>query len=239
MTSWEQFKTTAQQEKDALDAKFTDTDITSKVSQMNTALSRYVSRAGISTVADSASDPDYATAQSIFQGLTSGVNQYSALNKRMAQQLGNLSGNADIQNKLKQVGELRQDIPRLEKELADTRLDLETAKARQQNADKPVDDTSFYQGFSAKVGFTKPLHTYSIPVLIGFGLLLLFLSGLMLRDFFTPTIGNAYGSSVYDTDGVFSLFTDSRFYSVASGATFVFAVVGILAYSGFLGQTLK
>lgn len=239
MSTWEQFKTTAQQEKATLDAKFTDTSITSKVSQMNSALARYVSRAGISKVGNSASDPDYASAQSIFQELTSGVNQYTALNKRMAQQLGNLSGNADVQNKLRQVGELRQDIPRLEKELADTRLDLETANARQQNAIKPAEDTSFYQGFSATVGFTKPLHTYSVPILVGFGLLLLFLSGLMLRDFFMPTAGNAYSTSLYAEGGVFSLFTDSRFYSVASGAAFVFAVVGILSYAGFLGQTLK
>ena len=239
MSSWDQFKSTAQQEKTALDTKFTDTDITSKVTQMNTSLSRYVGRAGISTVGNSGSDPDYTNAQTIFQELTTGVKQYSELNKRMTQQLGNLSGNADIQNKLRQVGELRQDIPRLEKELADTRLDFETAKARQQNATTPTEGTSFYQGFSATVGFTKPLHIYSIPILIGFGLLLLFLSSLMLRDFFMPTAGAAYENSLYAAGGVFSLFTDSRFYSVASGAAFVFTVVGIVSYSGFLGETLK
>jgi hypothetical protein len=239
MTSWDDFKKTVQQEKSMLDAKYTDVFITSKVTEMNTALSRYVARAGISTVQNSASDPDYMRAQSIFEDLTAGVKQYTNLNKRIAQHLGNMAGNADIQNKLKQVGELRQSIPKLEKELADTRLDFETAKARQQNAIKPVEDTSFYQGFSSRVGFTKPIHTYSIPLLIGFGILLLFISGLMLRDFFTPTSGVANSLTGYSTEGVFSLFTDSRFYSVLAGAVFVFVVLGILAYSGFLGQTLK
>jgi hypothetical protein len=239
MASWDDFKKTAQQEKNGLDAKFTDTYITSKVTQMNDALSRYVKRAGISTVQGSNSDSDYLSAQTIFQEITNGVKQYGQINKRMAQQLGNMAGNADVQNKLKSVGEMRQDIPRLEKELADTRQDLETAKARQENAVKPVKDTSFYQGFSSRVGFTKPLHTYSIPILMSFGLLLLFLSGLMLRDFFTPSSGLASNFAGYSSDGVFSLFSDSRFYSVAAGMVFVFVVLGILSYSGFLGQTLK
>lgn len=239
MSSWNEFKNTVQQEKNMLDSKFTDTVITSKVTQMNSTLSRYISRAGISKTPNSASDPDYGSAQALFQELTQGIKQYTTLNKRMAQQLGNIAGSADVQNKLKQVGSLREDIPRLEKELADTKQDLETANARQQNAIHPVEDTSFYQGFSSRVGFTKPIHTYSIPILIGFGILLLFMSGLMLRDFSMPTSGNAYGSSVYELGGVFSLFTDSRFYSVAAGATFVFAVVGILSYSGFMGQKLK
>lgn len=239
MSSWNEFKKTAQQEKSMLDSKFTDTTITSKVTQMNAALSRYIGRAGISKTPNSATDPDYGSAQTLFQELTQGIKQYTGLNKRMAQQLGNIAGNADIQNKLKQVGTIREDIPKLEKELADTKQDLETANARQQNAVKPVEDTSFYQGFSSRVGFTKPLHTYSIPILIGFGILLLFMSGLMLRDFSMPTAGNAYGTPTYELGGVFSLFTDSRFYSVAAGASFVFAVVGVLSYSGFLGQKLK
>ena len=239
MTSWNDFKKSVQQEKTMLDSKFTDTVITSKVSQMNSALSRYVSRAGIAKTPNSTSDPDYASSQAIFQELSQGIKQYTNLNKRLAQHIGNVAGSADVQNKLKQVGTLRDDIPRLEKELADTKQDLDTAKARQEHAIKPVDDTSFYQGFSSRVGFTKPLHTYSIPLLIGFGLLLLFMSGLMLRDFTMPTAGNAYGSPLYELGGVFSLFTDSRFYSVAAGASFVFVVVGILSYSGFLGQKLK
>ncbi len=239
MPSWNDFKKSVQQEKTVLDSKFTDTIITSKVTQMNAALSRYVGRAGIAKTPNSTSDPDYASAQALFQELSQGIKQYTNLNRRLAQQLGNEAGSADVQNKLKQVGALRDDIPRLEKELADTKQDLETAKARQENAIKPVEDTSFYQGFSSRVGFTKPIHTYSIPILIGFGILLLFMSGLMLRDFSMPTAGNAYGSSLYELGGVFSLFTDSRFYSVAAGATFVFAVVGILSYSGFLGQKLK
>jgi hypothetical protein len=239
MTSWNDFKKSIQEEKTVLDSKFTDTVITSKVSQMNASLSRYVSRAGISKTPNSTTDPEYASAQTLFQELSQGIKQYANINKRLAQHLGNVAGSADVQNKLKQVGALREDIPRLEKELADTKQDLETAKARQDNAIKPVEDTSFYQGFSSRVGFTKPIHTYSIPILIGFGLLLLFMSGLMLRDFSMPVAGNAFGTSGYDLGGVFSLFTDARFYSVAAGATFVFAVVGILSYSGFLGQKLK
>jgi hypothetical protein len=45
-------------------------------------------------------------------------------------------------------------------------------------------------------------------------------------------------NSAYNSGGVMALFTDSRFYSVAAGATLVFVVVGILAFSGKLGKTV-
>ena len=238
MSSWNAQKANLLQQKTAIDTAYTDTQITSKINEMNAALARYTSRAGISSSPDSQSDPDYTQAQRAFSYLSNGVTRYTELNKTVSRQLANLSGNADVQAKLQQVGQLRQELPRLEKELKDLRNDLETARARQGNTEKPVKDLSFYQGFGSRVGFTKPIHKLSVPFLIGFGVLLLFISGLMLREFFSvPTINGALNSA-YNSGGVMALFTDSRFYSVAAGATLVFVVVGILAFSGKLGKTV-
>ena len=86
--------------------------------------------------------------------------------------------------------------------------------------------------FGTKVGFTKPLHKISVPILIGFGILLLFLSGLLLQEFFiVPS-----QVQTMDSESIFSFFTDSRFYSLLAGISFVSIVIGILAYTGRLGK---
>jgi hypothetical protein len=238
MSSWSAQKANLLQQKTEIDAAYNDAQVTSKINEMNAALARYTSRAGISASPDSQSDVDYAQSQRAFSYLSNGITRYTDLNKNVSRQLANMSGNADVQAKLQQVGQLRQELPKLEKELKDLRNDLETAHARQGNTEKPEKDLSFYQGFGSIVGFTKPIHKVSVPILIGFGVLLLFLSGLMLREFFSvPTMTGALNSA-YNSGGVMALFTDSRFYSVAAGATLVFVVVGILAFSGKLGKTV-
>jgi hypothetical protein len=238
MSSWNAVKANVLQQKTEIDAAYSDSQVTNKITEMNSALGRYTSRAGISASPDSQSDPDYIQAQRAFSYLSNGITRYTDLNKTVSRQLANLSGNADVQAKLQQVGQLRQELPKLEKELRDLRTDLETARARQGNTEKPVQDQSFYQGFGSLVGFTKPIHKISVPIFIGFGILLLFLSGLMLREFFSVPTMNGALNSAYNSGGVMALFTDSRFYSVAAGATLVFVVVGILAFSGKLGKTV-
>jgi hypothetical protein len=236
---WNRLKSTFTEQKSDLDKTYTDSNITNKVTEMNTALERYTSRAGISSSPDSTTDSNYNRAQEIFIHLSDGIKRYTEINKNLSKQIANMYGSSDIQSKLYQVGQIRQELPRLEKELKDTRNDLETSRARQENTDKPEQNLSFYQGFSSMVGFTRPIKKVSIPILIGFGILLLFLSGLMLREFFSPAITSSPLNAAYATGGVMSMFTDSRFYSVLAGATLVFVATGILAFYGYLGKTVK
>jgi hypothetical protein len=237
MNSWNQFKNTISSEKESLDSKFNSGNVGNKVTEMNAALSRYTSRAGISLNPDT--DPDYIRAQEIFQELTTGIREYGEINKKISNELKNITSNADLVNKLKQVGEARQSIIKLESELKNLKQDLDTSSIRQNNIQKPRQEVSWYQGIGAKLGFTRPLYVTTIPFLIGFGLFILFLTGLILRDFFTPATDYANTIPAYNDGGVMALFTNTRFYGVAAGAILVFFIAIILALSGQLGKTLK
>jgi hypothetical protein len=149
-----------------------------------------------------------------------------------------MTSSGDLEAKLKQVGTLRDETANLEKEYNHVKQDLETSKARQHDIETPRKDISYYQGFSGRLGFTKPLQLYSIPFLVGFGLLCLFFSGLMMKEFFAPISGGVWDVGMGATEGMGSFFTDSRFYAVLGGISFVGAVLSILAYSGAMGKSV-
>jgi hypothetical protein len=239
MASWDQLKANLQNQKTELDNRTTNAIIDQKVENMNAAIFRFVNNAGISQ--NPGSNADYTTANTIFNEITGLQKDYITLNMRLSGAVRQMTSAADVQNKLQQVGTIRNDIINLEKELKNVKQDADTSLARQGDIERPAQEVSFYQGIGAKLGFTKPLHLISVSVMISFGILLLFLSGLMLRDFFSPSAGAANLYSGYNSvgTGVFSLFTDSRAYSVLAGIVLVFTVVGILSVKGVLGTTTK
>jgi hypothetical protein len=238
MASWDEAKVLYQQQKDILDGKTETPKIESLVDQMNAAIQRYTATAGI-TPNGGTTNANYATANRIFQELNGYQQEYINLNKTLSATLRGLTASTDVQNKLQQIGTLNNDIVNLERELANAKQDVETSKARQTDIEKPRQDISYYQGFSGIIGFKRPLRLLSVPILITFGLLLLFISGLILRDFFLPA-SDGYNAGYGGSDeGIFAFFTDSRFYAVMGGTALVISVVAILAYSGKLGSKLK
>ncbi len=237
MPTWDEMKKTYTQQKDAIFKRTSDKDIEALVGNMNAAISRYVNSAGISS--NPTNDPNYTQAEKSFNRLASDEKEHTRLNQTVSQAVKNLTTSGDIQAKLQQVGQLREEITNLEKELQLAKQDLETSKTRQHEVEKPRQDISFYQGVSGWLGFTKPLQLRSIPFLVGFGLLLLFMSGLMMKEFFKPVAGGVWETGYGATEGVRTFFTDSRFYAVLAGIAFVGAVLGVLAYSGTLGKNVR
>jgi hypothetical protein len=234
--SWDTVKTTYTQQKDAIFKRTSDKDIESLVGNMNAAIQRFTNSAGIST--DPASDPNYTQAEQSFKRLVSDEKEHMKLNQNLSNAIKNMTESGDLEAKLKQVGTLRDETANLEKELHHTKQDLETSKARQHDIETPRRDISYYQGFAGRLGFTKPLQVHSIPFLVGFGLLCLFFSGLLLKEFFKPVSGGVWNVGMGATEGVGSFFTDSRFYAVLGGISFVGAVLGVLAYSGAMGKNV-
>jgi hypothetical protein len=234
--SWEATKTTYTRQKDDIFKQTNDAKIEERVGALNAALSRFTNSAGIS--ANPASDPNYNQAQRLFQLLARDEKSQAQINQLLSQAIKNMTTNGDLEAKLKQVGTLRDETANLEKELKHAKHDLETSKARQHDIETPRQDISYYQGFAGRLGFTKPLHLQSIPFLVGFGLLCLFFSGLLLKEFFKPVSGAVWDVGMGSTEGVGSFFTDSRFYAVLGGISFVGAVLGVLAYSGTLGKNV-
>jgi hypothetical protein len=173
-----------------------------------------------------------------FQTLVGRQNEYQQLIKDLSKKVQEFAASTDINSKLQDIGTLQNDIAKLEKELDAVKQDANTSRAREAVVENPRIDLSWYQGFSSKIGFTKPLHKISISILVSFGLLLLFMSGLLLKEFFGSWIPSASNTQIYDSGDVFSLFSDSRFYAVLAGIAFTTSVVGILAYAGYLGKVL-
>lgn len=234
--SWDRVKTTYTQQKDAIFKRTSDKNIETLVGNMNAAIQRFTNSAGIS--ANPTNDPNYTQAQTSFTRLASDEKEQAQLNQKLSQAIKNMTSSGDLEGKLKQVGTLRDETANLEKELHHAKQDLDTSKARQHDIETPRREISYYQGFAGRLGFTKPLQLHSIPFLVGFGLLSLFFSGLLLKEFFKPVSGGVWNVGMGATEGVGSFFTDSRFYAVLGGISFVGAVLGVLAYSGTLGKNV-
>jgi len=229
--TWATDKQVFNARKEALD-RF-DTNAIRNLGQIiNTHIKRYVNTAGISE--NPTQNQNYIEANRNFELLVSKQKQYTTLNQDLSNKIIELSGGGDINSTLQALGKNRMNIIKLEKEIKSLKQDEETSRARQASLEKPRKNVSWYQGFASKIGFTRPLHEISVPILIGFGILLLFLSGLLLKDFFNGT----ENTQIIESEGLFTLFTDSRFYSVLGGTTLVSIVLGILAYTGRLGKTV-
>jgi len=236
--SWSEQKKVYEQRKQDLDSKTSDAQVDSLVNELNTNIKNFSNAAGVAPTTPG-DNPFQKAAEQTFVKLMTYQEEYAKLNKDISSYIRDQTTSTDIQGKLQQVATLQDDIAKAEKSLQDAKQDAETSKTRQSTVQHPEQNLSWYQGFSAKVGFTKPLKITSIPFLIGFGLLFLFFSGLILKDFFAPSAGYYGSSSAYNTSSsVFSVFTDARFYSVLAGITFVGVLVGILAATGRLGKRI-
>jgi hypothetical protein len=239
MATWKEEKRTILEYKAKLDEKTTDTSIDTLVNEMNASILRYTNQAGISNNPEK--NPDYTNANEKFKTLQKLQNEYTILIKRLSSYIRKSSDMNDVSNKLRHVGELRNSITNLEKELKDAKNDSETSRTRQSTLTTTHANLSWYQGFGGYIGFIKPLHQFSIPFLLGFGLFLLFLSGLVLREFFLPIANsNSYISYNSSTEGsIFSYFTDSRFIAALGGGILVSVVLLILSLTGRLGKNVR
>lgn len=231
--SWAEQKQAFEQRKLVLDELTSNAKIDSLVNNLNTNLKEYTNRAGISPSAPGQNQFQQA-AEAQFVKLQTYQEEYAKLNKDLSSTIRNSSASTDIQSKLQQVAIIQDQIAKSEKALQDAKTDAETSQTRQSTVQHPERDLSYYQGFTSYLGFTKPLKLTSIPFLIGFGILFLFFSGLILKDFFAPSAG-LYSS---ESGSSFSIFTDARFYSVLGGITFVGVLLGILAAKGYLGKRI-
>jgi hypothetical protein len=249
--NWPQAERSFTQRKTLLDQQWSDRKIDETVDSMNRNIAATVRSAGVGLE----SSNNYTQARTLFNSLVQGQTQYSQLNSDMTKMINNMTSAGDVRNKLTQVGRLRESNNRLEEELKQVKREADTSKTRQDTVEHPRQQVSWYEGFGAAIGFTKPLRITSIPFLIAFGLLLLFMSGLLLREFFTPTAGSVntfnttnegifgklqgfFGEGI-ENGGLFALFSTSRFYSVLAGVALVGVFVLVLAFSGVFGKTLR
>jgi hypothetical protein len=233
MASWDIQKRNFLTERDNLMNNTSSSSINNLVDTLNRNIKEFTNNAGINREAN------YVGARNTFDNLINLQKDFNGLNKRLASSVQQISASGDIRSRLRTQGELQQSIANLEKELEIAKKDADISKTREDSVEKSQRDISYYQGFSSYLDITRPLKKASIPILIGFGVLCIILSGLILRDFFLPSQGLVVDVSGYDSAGIFSFFTDSRFYSVFGSLGFVIFVLGILSYRGYFGKSLE
>ena len=233
--SWRDTRTAVLAQKETLDRNTSSQAIMARAATIQADLAKYVNSAGISST--EGEDPNTRAINNSFGDLIQLEKQYGNLLRQLTTKINSVAQDTNVSQKLNELGQARNKIIQLEQEVAAAKQDADTSRTRQLSVEQPRQEATWYQGFGSKIGFHKPLKQISVPVLIGFGVLMLFLSGLLLREFFTIT--EYYNSTVISSESVFIVFSDSRFYAVAGGIVFIGVVLGILSYTGYLGKKLK
>ena len=232
MASWENVKKGLNERKTNL---VTDVDkVDDIITTINSNIKTYANNAGISDVPDKNVAQDNANTN--FNKIIQIELDYKSLLKDLTTNLKGFADNADIRSRLQEIGTLGSDIRNLEVELKNVKQEASTSTTRKESIENPDMNVSWYQGFASSVGFSKPLHQISISILIGFGILLLILSGLMMKEIFGSGSDELYVQSA-NSDNLFSIFTDSRMYSVLGAITLVIVTLGILSYNGYMGKS--
>jgi hypothetical protein len=234
MPTWDDVKNGLNERKHRLDAATTDNQVEGIKMAINASIKRFADNAGIST--DATKNQAQVDANANFNSLIQKEIEYKSLINDLTRSLKGFSDDADIRTRLQEIGTLGNDIRKLELELKNVKQDASTSSTRKAALDYPDTKVSWYQGFGAAVGFSKPLHQFSITILIGFGILLLILSGLMMKEVFGPSEMD-YSHDI-NSQGIYSILQDSRMYSVLGALTLVFVVLGILSYKGYLGKSM-
>ena len=234
MATWVDIKQALNDRKDIIDSSTTDTNIETIKMLINANIKTFADNAGISS--DSTKNQAQIDANANFNNIIQKELDYKILLKDLTTSVKGFSNDADITSKLQKIGELGNDIRSLELELKTVKQEANTSITRKESIENPDMNVSWYQGFASSVGFSKPLHQISISILIGFGILLLILSGLMMKEIFGPGSEELYVNSA-NSDNLFSIFTDSRMYSVLGAITLVIVTLGILSYNGYLGKS--
>jgi hypothetical protein len=150
-----------------------------------------------------------------------------------------------VTNNVNTIANMNQEISELKTKIQTMKSDYETAMSRRESIETPRKKISNYQGFSGLIAFDRPLKKYSVAILLAFGVFMIIVATMMLRDIFkdspatSTNIFSGYANtSLNSTTGSASLFSPQNVVIMLGGMIFFFAVMGIFAYTGYLGKKL-
>jgi hypothetical protein len=133
-----------------------------------------------------------------------------------------------------EMGVLQQEIIELQKHVAEKEQDVETAKARHDTIDGSLKKVSDYQGFSARLGFLKPIHETSVSILIGLGIFLIIASIYVGYTMFGQA-GAVAGAPLNTSYSGFLGNFDKKAFLLGVGAVVI--VVAVLSWLGLYGRS--
>lgn len=229
---------------------YVQNNLSNIVQTLNTNFKTYIQSAGISPTTDTTQDANYTNAKNSYSNIFLLQKTYDLLNSKLSALLRQSTNNQDAQAKLQRIGQLQQEIANLKKDIETAKSDLDVAQSRQATLEDPNSKVSYYQGFAGYFGFTKPLHKWSIPILLSFGILSLILSAILLRELGGSAIGIATKQAIQTASEKVGVSTSSEFYSYntnendsvfkksllfGAGISFI-GFIG-LAFYGYLGKS--
>ena len=208
----------------------------------------YIKQGGINpTTSDSASS-EYTTAKLSFEYIMKYIQCYELLTQRLSELLNSTLSSQSSATNSNNIATLQTTVTNLTNDIKSQQVDLDIAQSRQQSVTNLDGNVSYYQGFAANLGFVRPFKQFTIPILLAFGILSLFLSAIVLREYFQGTslseAVNELKTSLMPGESYFasssngeSIVSSIKPYGVAIGASIAIAgIVGLTMY-GILGKS--
>jgi len=230
MTTWSEKKTVFETRKQQIDADWNT--ISSKKTDIKNAIENAIQTGAKMTTAQQ------TNLQNGLRGIFDTIKNYEGLVREMNQfiQENLITG---VTTHVNTISTLNTEISSLKDKIEVTKGDYETAISRRQSIEEPRKKLSNYQGFSGLIAFDRPLKKYSVAVLLGFGVFMILVGTLMLRDVFTtsPASVNSFNTGL-NTNGSQEMFSMANIATMVGGMVFFFAIMGIFAYTGYFGKRL-
>jgi hypothetical protein len=213
------------------------TNLQSYITLFNTNLGDYVKSAGFNNIVSSGSTqtnvqtPSYLGATSNWSKIQTLLSNCQQLTKDMSQSLATYNGaNSSETNNVNTIDFIKTDIETAEKRLKESQIDLDISTSRQDSITTSTRDQSYVQGLSGKLGFLKPIKPTSVALLIGIGFFILFVTGLILKDFFMLSADIA--AEYFNLSEIASYLSASTSRSIILGivGTFMLYAIGLYVY---------
>ena len=207
------------------------------ITLFNSNLGEYVKSGGFDQVVGASGQqtnvatPSYLGATSNWSNIQTMLSNTQQLTKDMTASLASYNGtNSDETNDVARINTVKSNIITAQTRLKESQVDLDISTSRQDSITTSTKDQSYVQGLSGKLGFTRPIKPTSVALLIGIGFFILFVTGLILKDFFMLSADIA--AEYFSLSEISSYLSESTSRSIILGvvATFILYAIGLYVY---------
>ena len=208
----------------------------------------YIKQGGINPTTNDTASNEYNTAKLSFEYVMKYIQCYEILAQRLSELLKSTLTSQSSATNSNTIATLQTTVTNLTNDIKSQQVDLDIAQSRQQSLTNLDGKVSYYQGFAAKLGFVRPFKQFTIPILLTFGILSLFLSAIVLREYFQggPIVEavNELKTTLLPSEWSFSNSSDGdsmlssiKPYGLAIGAVGAIALIIGLTVYGVLGKS--
>ena len=224
--SWKEQRAQFQARFDTL-AQF---NIQQLLTELNSSTARYIQKGGLSQ--DPGNNADYKRIEEIANKISEYKTMLTKLNNDILQSLSKVAKDADLAGLLSKNGELQTQIQQLEKVEKETKVDVESAIARDEllrSYPQPIRHNLFL--------FNRPIKRGLIPYLWLISIIFIAIGTIVFWKMIPPIgIGssNAGGLSAFDT--IMAFVMDARIWMTISGAALIVILFLSLKIAGVFGK---